>query len=48
MDDYYLRMMNLKEEWNLDEIEEFNNEANRIYREKGLVKCYNCGRAFFI
>jgi hypothetical protein len=48
MDDYFLRMMNLKEEWNLDEIEEFNNEANRIYREKGLVKCYNCGRAFFI
>lgn len=48
MDEHFLRMMNMKEDWDNDDIEEFNSEANRIYRDKGLVKCYNCGRAFFI
>jgi hypothetical protein len=40
--------MSDKDDWTAIEIEHFNEEATRIYRDKGLVKCTNCGRAFFV
>ena len=39
-------MINNKENWTLEEIEQFNNRATTDYRDKAMVQCPNCGRKF--
>lgn len=35
------------DDWPQDNIEEFNNYMNELYKGTVLEKCYNCGRTFF-
>lgn len=39
-------MINSKEDWTLEEINEFNERATENYRNKALVQCRNCKRKF--
>lgn len=40
-------MINTKEDWTNEEIEEFNQHANGNYRDNAMVQCENCKRKFF-
>lgn len=41
-----LELIKSKVNWSLEEIEAFNNEASKNYRDKAMVSCENCGRRF--
>ena len=42
-----LEVINSKEDWTEEEIEDFNKHANNNYRDNAMTQCPNCKRKFF-